>query len=110
MTATLYIDVMRHFIPHTNSSTDNPTLLIFDNHESHLSLDAIRQAKRSGVKLLTLSPHSSNKMQPLDVAVFGPFQTYYRAAHDSWMTRNPRKTFSIYNVAECVVEYLTQKL
>ncbi|KAJ8911223.1 hypothetical protein NQ315_014935 [Exocentrus adspersus] len=82
--------------------SDNPSLIIFDNHESHLSLEVIKLAKRSGVEILTLPLHSSNKLQPLDVGVFGPFQSYYRTAHDSWMTRHPGKTFSIYNVAECV--------
>lgn len=102
MTAPLFVEVMNHFITHTGSSLDNPSLLILDNHESHLSLEAVTLAKSSGVTLLTLPPHTSNKLQPLDVGVFGPFQAFYRAAHDSWMSRNPGKTFSIYNVAECV--------
>ncbi|KAJ8965431.1 hypothetical protein NQ314_004138 [Rhamnusium bicolor] len=102
MTAFLFVEVMKHFILHTSSSLDNPSLLIFDNHESHLSLEVVKLAKTYGVEILTLPPHSSNKLQPLDVEVLGPFQTYYRVDHDSWMTRNPRKTFYIYNIAECV--------
>lgn len=35
----LFVDVMKHFLHHTNSSKDCPSLLLFDNHESHLSLD-----------------------------------------------------------------------
>ncbi|KAJ8943942.1 hypothetical protein NQ314_009606 [Rhamnusium bicolor] len=102
MTAFLFVEVMKHFIQHTSSSLDNPSLLIFDNHDSHLSLEVINLAKTYRVEIITLPPHSSNKLQPLDVRVFGPFQTYDRAAHDSWMIRNPGKTFSIYNVAECI--------
>ncbi|KAJ8937004.1 hypothetical protein NQ314_012086 [Rhamnusium bicolor] len=102
MTAFLFVEVMKHLIQHTSSSLDNSSLLIFDNHESHLSLEVLKLAKTYGVEILTLPTHSSNKLQPLDVGVFGPFQTYYRAAHDSWMIRNPGKTFSIYNVAEYV--------
>ncbi|KAJ8913928.1 hypothetical protein NQ315_005726 [Exocentrus adspersus] len=50
--------------------------------------------------LLGAPPGTLGLAQPS--GVFGPFQSYYRTAHDSWMTRHPGKTFSIYNVAECV--------
>lgn len=39
---------------------------------SHISVPAIRLAKENGVVLVTLHPHTSNKMQPLDKSVFGP--------------------------------------
>lgn len=102
MTSDLFVEVIRHFIKHTASSKENPTLLIYDNHESHLSIDSIQLAKDNGVKILTIPPHSSNKIQPLDVVLFKPFQTYYDAAVDSWMSHNPGQTFTIYNTAACV--------
>ncbi|KAJ8967555.1 hypothetical protein NQ314_002871 [Rhamnusium bicolor] len=67
MTAFLFVEVMKHFIQHTSSSLHNPSLSIFDNHESHLSLEVVKLAKTYGVEILTLPPHSSNKLQPLDV-------------------------------------------
>lgn len=102
MTSELFVETIKHFIRHTCSSGENPTLLIYDNVESHLSLEAVMLCKENGVSVLTLPPHSSNKMQPLDVAVFGPFKTYYNAALDSWMMQNPGKTASIYNTASFV--------
>ncbi|CAG4950659.1 unnamed protein product [Parnassius apollo] len=80
----------------------NPTLLIMDNHESHLSIEALDMAKRSGVTILTLHPHTTSKMQPLDVGLIGPFKAYYNSAVDSWLMRNPGKQMTIYNIAECV--------
>ncbi|CAG4986819.1 unnamed protein product, partial [Parnassius apollo] len=80
----------------------NPTLLIMDNHESHLSIEALDMAKRSGVTILTLHPHTTSKMQPLDVGLIGPFKAYYNSAVDSWLMRNPGKEMTIYNIAECV--------
>ena len=73
-----------------------------DNHESHLSIDALNLAKRSGVTVLTLHPHTTAKMQPLDVGLNGPFKVFYNTAVDSWLLRNPGKQMTIYNVAECV--------
>uniref|UniRef100_A0A2H1VRL1 SFRICE_011313 n=1 Tax=Spodoptera frugiperda TaxID=7108 RepID=A0A2H1VRL1_SPOFR len=102
MTSELFVDVMKHFIKHSAASPDNPALLILDNHESHLSIEALDLAKKSGVTILTLHPHTTAKMQPLDVGLNAPFKVYYNSAIDSWMMRNPGKPMTIYNIAECV--------
>ncbi|KAL0829616.1 hypothetical protein ABMA28_003122 [Loxostege sticticalis] len=78
MTAELFIKVMEHFIKHTSASPENPALLIMDNHESHLSVEALDLAKQSGVTILTLHPHTTAKMQPLDVGLNGPFKVSSR--------------------------------
>ncbi|XP_050510821.1 uncharacterized protein LOC126887385 [Diabrotica virgifera virgifera] len=102
MNSELFADVMRHFIQHSNSSKTDPTLLILDNHESHFSIETLNLAKDNGVTMLTLPPHCSNKLQPLDVAVHAPFKTYYNSAMDSWMMRNPGRPITIFQIAECV--------
>lgn len=75
-----------------------------DNHESHISVPAIRLAKENGVILVTLHPHTSNKMQPLDKSVFGPFKTYFnQAANEKLMTPGHiGKPLTIYDIAELV--------
>lgn len=46
--------------------------------------------------MLTLPPpHSSQKLQPLDLTGFGPLKAYYLQAEDSWIRNNPGKTFDI---------------
>lgn len=100
MNTELFPEVIKHFVKVTGSSKDNPSLLIFDNHDSHLAPEALNIAKDSGVTILTIPPHSSHKLQPLDVAVFGPLQTFYNAAADSWMMRHPGKPISIHEVGE----------
>lgn len=102
MNAEIFVDVMKHFIKHVSASKENPALLIMDNHESHLSIEALELAKSSGVTILTLHPHTTAKLQPLDVGLNGPFKTYYNAAVDSWLLRNPGRPLTIYNIAECV--------
>lgn len=102
MTASLFVDVIKHFIKHTLASSDNPALLILDNHESHLSIEALDLAKKSGITVLTLHPRTTAKLQPLDVGLNDPFKVYYNAAIESWLLRNPGRPMTIYNVAECV--------
>lgn len=102
MNSELFVSVIEHFIFHSGSSTSNPTLLLLDNHESHLSVETLNLAKDNGVVILTLPPHCSNKLQPLDVSVFGPFKTYYNSALDSWMMTNPGIPVTLFQIAECV--------
>lgn len=99
MNSELFPEVLKHFIKITSSSKENPSLLILDNHESHLAPAVLNIAKENGVTLLTIPPHTSHRLQPLDVSVFGPLQKFYNAAADAWMLQHPGKTISIYDVA-----------
>lgn len=100
MCGELFREVIKHFIKYTNSSIKNPSLLIFDNHESHFDPLAMKMAKKHGVHVVTIPPHCSDKMQPLDVAVYGSTKSAYNGAVDAWLTNHPGKTVSIYDVAE----------
>ncbi|KAF2885597.1 hypothetical protein ILUMI_20581 [Ignelater luminosus] len=95
-------NVIRHFIKMISSTKENPTLVITDNHESHLASEVLNIAKENGVILRTIPPHTSHKLQTLDLSVFGLFQNFYNAAVDSWIVRHPGQTLTIYNVAELV--------
>jgi hypothetical protein len=55
-----------HFIKYTPPSPDDPVLLILDGHNNHKSLEAIMEAKQAGIHLLSIPPHTSHKLQPLD--------------------------------------------
>ncbi|XP_065658028.1 uncharacterized protein LOC136082546 [Hydra vulgaris] len=67
-----------HFITYVKPSKDHPILLILDGHATHTkNLNAILKASESGVIMLSLPPHTAHRMQPLDISVFKPLQTYY---------------------------------
>nr|CAI5846469.1 unnamed protein product [Callosobruchus analis] len=69
MTTKSFVKFLEHFAKYAHASESNRVLLILDNHESHVSIDAIRFAKSQWITLLTIPPHCSNKLQPLDIAV-----------------------------------------
>lgn len=50
-----------------------PILLIYDGHGSHDTLGLIELAQEHNIILFCLPPHTTHKLQPLDVGVFGPF-------------------------------------
>ncbi|CAH2095091.1 unnamed protein product [Euphydryas editha] len=102
MTSDLFVEVMKHFIKCSSTTPENPCLLIMDNHESHLSIEALDLAKQSGVVILTFHPHTTHKLQPLDVGLMGPLKTYYYSALESWMLQNPGKPVTIYEIARFI--------
>ena len=73
-----------------------------DNHDSHITIDALNVAKENGIILLTFPPHCSHKLQPLDRTIFGPFKHYYTQAANGYMNNHPGCTISIHNIAELV--------
>ena len=100
MNSDLFSQTLLHFIGHMHVSKSNPGLLISDNHRSHLGLEIIPLSEKRGLAILTFPPHCSHRLQPLDVAVFGPFKTFYNRFSDVWTTTNPGRSISIYEIAE----------
>ena len=77
------------------SSKEKPVLLILDNHSSHLDYRAVTFAKDNGIVLLTLPPHCSHVLQPLDVTVFGSFKKAIGVSQNE----NPGGRISIKEIA-----------
>lgn len=98
----IFISVLTHIKKHTLCSKDNPILLLCDNHESHISLQAITYARDNGIIVVTFPPHTSHRLQPLDIAVFGPFKAKLKTAFNNWHMMNPGKTVGIYNIPKLV--------
>ena len=100
MTKENFPRVLNHIIKHTRPSEDHPIIITMDNHESHISYEALELAKANHIHVITLPPHTSNKTQTLDRSVFGPMKAAFNRGADSWMLKNPGKTLTIYQLAE----------
>ncbi|GBP40289.1 hypothetical protein EVAR_83979_1 [Eumeta japonica] len=100
----MFVIFLQHFIKYAKPTKERPVILIMDNHESHISISAIQMAKDNGVKLITLHPHTSNHMQPLDKSVFGPFKTYFNTAANELLMSpgHVGKQLTIYDIAGLV--------
>ena len=55
-----------------------PIIIFFDGHGSHLTVHMIELARKCGVHLFCLPPHTTHKLQPLDVGIFGPLQRAWK--------------------------------
>ena len=73
---------------------------------SHLSIDGLTYAKENGVVMLSLPPHCSHRLQPLDRSVYGPLKKHVNSACDSWILSHPGNTMSIYDIPAIVATCL----
>ncbi|XP_018563147.1 uncharacterized protein LOC108904910 [Anoplophora glabripennis] len=98
--AEIFTKWFKHFIKFTKPSASDPVLLVLDGHCSHTrNIELIELAKENYVTIICLPPHSTNKMQPLDVAFMFPLKTYYAQEIENWLRENQLSTVSPYAVA-----------
>ena len=90
----------RHFIEFANPTKEKPVLLLLDGHCSHTqNIDLIDFAKTNHVTIVSLPPHSSHKLQPLDKTFMGPLKVYYSEEIRQWLRHNERAV-SAYDVMD----------
>jgi len=66
------------FDPATRTTTrQGKRLLIVDGHLSHINMAFINKCWELRIILLILPPHSTHRLQPLDVVLFGQLSTAY---------------------------------
>lgn len=95
----LFIKWLEHFVGFTNASKNNPHIIILDGHHSHKTLSAVTFARDNGLHLVTLPPHCTHKMQPLDRTYFKSLKSGYNVAADSWMVSHPGKRITFFDMA-----------
>ncbi|KAK7480342.1 hypothetical protein BaRGS_00028389 [Batillaria attramentaria] len=100
MTQEKFLEWLQHFINTVRPSVENKVLLILDGHSSHTgSLAAIDLARENGVVMLCLPPHTTNKLQPLDISFFRPLKTRFLQAQETWLRNNPGQKVSAFQIA-----------
>lgn len=102
MTSDNFEKYLLHFIKFVKCNKDNKVLLILDNHVSHIAPTVLKLCKDNGIVMLTIPPHTSHRLQPLDVSVYGPFKTYFNQACDDFMVNHPGQTITLQDIAGLV--------
>uniref|UniRef100_A0A1Y1N7V7 DDE-1 domain-containing protein n=1 Tax=Photinus pyralis TaxID=7054 RepID=A0A1Y1N7V7_PHOPY len=101
----LFTAWFHHFIKHVKPCVDDQVVLILDGHYSHTrNIDIINIARENYIHIVCLPPHSTHKLQPLDVAFMSPFKTYYAQAIERWLKHNPGRLVTAYQIAELMGE------
>lgn len=100
MNEQLFLVWLNHFQSYTSCSKENSVLLLLDNHGSHCSLAAYEFCRENGIIMLSFPPHTSHRLQPLDLTIFGPLKTAYSNECSIFMRQHPHQKITPYDVAE----------
>lgn len=74
----IFTEWFKHFLKETKPSETEPVLLILDGHYSHTrNVEVLNLARVHNVTIISLPPHATHKLQPLDKTCMGPFKKYY---------------------------------
>ncbi|XP_072945514.1 uncharacterized protein [Epargyreus clarus] len=96
----IFTDWFKHFIKHTHPTPDSRVLLILDGHFSHTrNIDVIDLARENNVDIVSLPPHTTHKLQPLDKTFMGPLKVYYSEEIRTWI-RNNNRALSPFDIVE----------
>lgn len=99
MTGDVFLQWLEHFRKYAKPNLDEKVLLIVDGHSSHKSLQVLTYAKNNGIVMLCLPPHTTHRLQPLDVSFYGPMKTYYDQEVSKWLKANPGRVVTQFQIA-----------
>lgn len=95
----LFVKWLTHFISVVKPSPARKVILILDGHSSHKTLAAIELARENGVVMMSLPPHTTHMLQPLDKTIFGSLKAKYNHECDKWMLSHAGQRISQFDVA-----------
>jgi hypothetical protein len=79
------------FDRHTKEQASNGLrwrLLFVDGHSSHLNMRFIDWCGQNRILLMAYPPHSTHRLQPLDVSLFNPLSNFYSQNLDAWIQKS----------------------
>jgi len=80
-------------------SVDKPVLLLLDGHANHVkNIDLIIKARENYVHLLYFPPHTTHRLQPLDVSLMYPLSTYYSEEVRKWHVNHPGRVVTVHQI------------
>lgn len=95
-----FLEWMQFFISSVRPTAEHKCLLIMDNHSAHRSIQVLDLASANNIILLTVPPHTTHKLQPLDVAVYGPFGKYFQNSIDKWQKSHASQHVTFFDIGE----------
>jgi hypothetical protein len=94
-----------HFLKFVKPNPEEPVLLVIDGHYTHTrNVEVIEKARKNHIAIVCLPPHTSHRMQPLDVgSCFHQKHTYYWQEVETWLANNPNRVVTPYLVSKLFV-------
>lgn len=86
MTSEVFVQWLEHF---AKFKPAGETLLVMDGAKPHLDISIVDKAEEHSITLFCLPSNTTHELQPLDKAVFRPFEHYWDAELLYWWDRDP---------------------
>ena len=96
----LFLQWLEHCCKHVKE-WNGKALLVLDGHGSHtLNLDELLYSAEHGVEIVSMPPHTSHYLQPLDKVHFKPLKEHYKEAVCIHLRSNPESTLGKEDVSK----------
>ncbi|KAI0235680.1 hypothetical protein LSAT2_013758, partial [Lamellibrachia satsuma] len=99
-----------HFLKYVLTNKDEPLLLLYDGHSSHINVPLIEWAQKHNIILFLLPAHTSHLLQPLDVGVFGLFKVSYYNECRNYLRKHPGQIITRYDVCRLTANALSHTM
>lgn len=98
--AEIFVQWLNHFQKYAKATVNDPVLMILDNHSSHISIEAYEFCKRNCIHMVSLPPHTSDHLQPLDLTFFSPLKSALYREYDLYLSTTGHQKITEYDIAE----------
>lgn len=92
--------LLHHFSNFAKATKDDPVLLILDNHCTHSTLKSFNFCRDNGIVVVSLPPHTSHRLQPLDITIFSSLKAASSQECDQFMKSHHYEKINVTNIAE----------
>ena len=97
-----------HFLKHVPCSKENPAVILYDGHRPHVNVPLIDWAEEQSIILYLLPAHPNHTTPSQDVGSFGPFKSRFENQCCQFLTENPGRIVTRYDMCRLVAETYTQ--
>lgn len=96
----IFLIWLKFFVEVVRPTPDKKIILVLDNHESHKYYPALKYATDNHIIFVSFAPHTTHKIQPLDVSVFGPIKRFYEQEINIFQKNYSGRIINQYDVAK----------
>lgn len=101
MQKNIFLMWFKMFIDFSKPTKDKAVLLLLDGHSTHTkSLELLELARAHNIILLCFPPHTTHRLQPLDVSFMAPLSSYYSQEVQKWLQMHPGRAVTISQIGK----------
>ena len=97
-----------HFLKHVPCNKENPAVILYDGHRPHVNVPLIDWAEEQSIILYLLPARPNHTTPSQDSGAFEPFKSRFESQCGQFLTENPGRIITRYDICRLVAETYTQ--